>query len=360
MVMEEMAKPRPAFVLHRGQYDAPREQVQPATPESVLSFPDHLPKNRLGLSKWLFDAKNPLTARVTVNRYWQLFFGKGLVKSAHDFGNQGNLPTHPQLLDWLAVSFRESGWDVKKLMKLIAMSATYRQSSKAGPQTLAVDAENLYLARGPQYRLPAEMIRDNALAASGLLVHQIGGESVKPYQPEGLWTEKNNFSHILFDYVPSTGDSLYRRSMYSFIRRTSPHPAMIAFDATSRDVCMVKREITNTPLQALVLLNDPQFVEAARVMAVRVQKEAGESLDKQLELAFRLTTGRKPRTQEIHLLSDLYQLQYTRFGKNPKQAEELLRVGEYRQEPGLDKTKTAALAMVANTLISHDESYMKR
>jgi hypothetical protein len=360
MVMEEMPKPRPAFVLNRGQYDAPKEQVQPATPESVLSFPDNLPKNRLGLSKWLFDAKNPLTARVTVNRYWQLFFGKGLVKTAHDFGNQGNLPTHPQLLDYLAVSFRESGWDVKKLMKLIVMSATYRQSSKADKETQAIDTENLYLARGPQYRLPAEMIRDNALAASGLLVSWVGGESVKPYQPEGLWTEKNNFSHMLFDYVPSKGDSLYRRSMYSFIRRTSPHPAMIAFDATARDVCMVKREITNTPLQALVLLNDPQFVEAARVMAVRVQKEAGTELEKQLELAFRLTTGRKPRNKETDLLKDLYQSQYTRFSKNSKQADELLQVGEYRQEPNLDKTKTAALAIVASTLINHDESYMKR
>ncbi|MDO1451179.1 DUF1553 domain-containing protein [Rhodocytophaga aerolata] len=360
MVMEEMSKPRPAFVLNRGQYDAPKEKVQPATPESVLSFPDNLPKNRLGLSKWLFDARNPLTARVTVNRYWQLFFGKGLVKTAHDFGNQGNLPTHPQLLDWLAVSFRESGWDVKKLMKLIVMSATYRQSSKANKETLAIDAENLYLARGPQYRLPAEMIRDNALAASGLLVSWVGGESVKPYQPEGLWTEKNNFSHMLFDYVPSKGDSLYRRSMYSFIRRTSPHPAMIAFDATARDVCMVKREITNTPLQALVLLNDPQFVEAARVLAVRVQKEAGAELEKQLELAFRLTTGRKPRHQEIDLLKELYQSQYTRFSKNSKQAEELLQVGEYKQESGMNKTKTAALAMVASTLINHDESYMKR
>lgn len=360
MVMEEMPKPRPAFVLNRGQYDAPREQVQPATPQSVLNFPDNLPKNRLGLSKWLFDANNPLTARVTVNRYWQLFFGKGLVKTAHDFGSQGNLPTHPLLLDWLAVTFRESGWDVKKLMKLIVMSATYQQSSKSSKEVLAADAENIYLARGPQYRLPAEMIRDNALAASGLLVSWVGGESVKPYQPEGLWTEKNNFSHMLFDYVPSKGDSLYRRSMYSFIRRTSPHPAMIAFDATARDVCMVKREITNTPLQALVLLNDPQFVEAARVMAVRVQQEAGDILEKQLELAFRLTTSRKPRSKEIDLLKELYQSQYTRFSKNSKQADELLQVGEYRQEPGLDKIKTAALAMVASTMINHDESYMKR
>lgn len=363
MVMEEMKKPRPTFVLNRGQYDAPKEQVQPSTPQSVLSFPENLPKNRLGLSKWLFDAKNPLTARVTVNRYWQLFFGLGLVKSSHDFGNQGSLPTHPQLLDWLAIRFRESGWDVKKLMKLIAMSATYRQSSKANKSTIKmeeVDPENIYLARGPQYRLPAEMIRDNALAASGLLVKQVGGESVKPYQPEGLWTEKNNFSHLLFDYIPSKGDSLYRRSMYSFIRRTSPHPAMIAFDATARDVCMVKREITNTPLQALVLLNDPQFVEAARVMAVRVQKEGGNELDKQLELAFRLSTGRKPKIKEIELLKELYQSQYAQFRKNPSKADEMLKVGEYKQETALDKMKTAALAMVASTMLNHDESYMKR
>jgi hypothetical protein len=245
-------------------------------------------------------------------------------------------------------------------MKMIAMSATYRQSSRADKQILEADPENVYLARGPKYRLPAEMIRDNALAASGLLVKQIGGESVKPYQPEGLWTEKNNFSHILFDYVPSKGDSLYRRSMYSFIRRTSPHPAMIAFDATARDVCMVKREITNTPLQALVLLNDPQFVEAARVMAVRVQKEGGNELNRQLELTFRLATGRKPKTEEITLLQDLYQSQYSRFSKNAAEAGELLRVGEYKQETELDKVKTAALAMVASTMLNHDESYMKR
>jgi hypothetical protein len=360
MVMEEMARPRPTFVLDRGQYDAPRERVQPATPQRVLPFPSTLPKNRLGLSKWLFDAKNPLTARVTVNRYWQLFFGRGLVKTAHDFGNQGNLPTHPQLLDWLAVSFRESGWDVKKLMKLIVLSATYRQSSRADKDTYAVDPENLYLARGPQCRLSAEMIRDNALAASGLLVRHVGGESVKPYQPEGLWTEKNNFSQILFDYVPSKGDSLYRRSMYSFIRRTSPHPAMIAFDATARDVCVVKREVTNTPLQALVLLNDPQFVEAARVLAVRVQKEAGPTLEQQLELTFRLTTGRKPKSQELAVLKELYGSQYARFRKKGGQAEALLQVGDYQQVPGLDKPKTAALAVVASTMINHDEFYMKR
>ena len=360
MVMEEMARPRPTFVLDRGQYDAPRERVGPATPRQVLPFPATYPKNRLGLAKWLFDARNPLTARVTVNRYWQLFFGKGLVKTAHDFGNQGSLPTHPQLLDWLAVTFRESGWDEKQLLKMIVLSATYRQSSRADQAPYAADPENVYLARGPQYRLPAEMIRDNALAASGLLVRHVGGESVKPYQPEGLWTEKNNFSQILFDYVPSTGDSLYRRSMYSFIRRTSPHPAMIAFDATARDVCTVKREITNTPLQALVLLNDPQFVEAARVLAVRVQQEAGPALAPQLELAFRLTTGRQPKPPELAVLTQLYGSQYARFRKNPGQAGELLRVGAYRQEPGLDKPKTAALAVVAGTLFNHDAFYMKR
>ncbi|QHT68524.1 DUF1553 domain-containing protein [Rhodocytophaga rosea] len=359
MVMEEMKQTRPAFVLNRGQYDSPKEKVNPATPQSVMSFPENLPKNRLGLSKWLFDARNPLTARVTVNRYWQLFFGQGLVKTSHDFGNQGNLPSHPELLDWLAITFRESGWDVKKLMKLIAMSATYRQNSRADKQLLETDPDNKFLARGPKYRLPAEMIRDNALAASGLLVRWVGGESVKPYQPEGLWTEKNNFSHMLFDYVPSKGDSLYRRSMYSFIRRTSPHPAMVAFDATARDVCMVKRETTNTPLQALVLLNDPQFVEAARVMAIRLQKE-GDELEQQLELAFRLTTGRKPKEKEIEVLKQLYQSQYTQFTHNTNQAEELLGVGEYKQEDGIDKAKTAALAMVASTLFNHDESYMKR
>jgi hypothetical protein len=242
----------------------------------------------------------------------------------------------------------------------MVMSATYRQSSQTDEKMLETDPHNVYLARGPRHRLPAEMIRDNALATSGLLVRQTGGESVKPYQPPGLWREKNNFSHMLLEYRQSSGDSLYRRSMYTFIRRTSPHPAMLAFDATGRDVCMVKRESTNTPLQALVLLNDPQFVEAARVMAVRVQMEGGIATRDQLEYLFRLATCRKPKPVELDMLDDLYQDQHKFYVNNRKKAAELLHVGEYRQEKGLDQAHTAALAVVANAMISHDEFYMKR
>lgn len=360
MVMEEMPEPRPMYVLDRGQYDSPTEQVQPGTPENILTFPDSLPKDRLGLSMWLFDKDNPLTARVTVNRYWQMIFGKGLVKTSEDFGNQGSLPTHPELLDWLAVTFRDSGWNIKELLKLMVMSATYRQSSSSDELQQTRDPENLWLGRGPSQRLQAEMIRDNALAASGLLVRQVGGESVKPYQPEGLWTEKNNFSYVLHDYYQSKGEDLYRRSLYTFIRRTSPHPAMIAFDAHPRDVCTVRREITNTPLQALVLLNDPEFVEAARVMAERIQLEAGSDLNDQLILAFRLSTGRRPKANELEILRGLYHSQYQKYKQDARSAEALLSVGEYKSGIKVDKIKTAALTTVTNTILNHDESYTKR
>ena len=360
MVMQEMPKPRQTFVLSRGQYDSPMEKVKPATPEKVLTFSKKLPKNRLGLAQWLFQEENPLTARVTVNRYWQMLFGQGLVKTPHDFGSQGNLPTHPKLLDWLAVEFRESGWDIQKLLKTIVMSSTYRQSSIVNQEKRAQDPNNILLTRGASFRLSAEIIRDNALAASGLLVKKVGGESVKPYQPSGLWKEKTNFSAVLLEYRANHGDSLYRRSMYTFIRRTSPHPAMNAFDAPNRDVCIVKRENTNTPLQALVLLNDPQFVEAARVLAERMQKEGGQKLDDQITYAFRLVTGRKPKTKEVAILNKIFQKEKQNFEENPEKARELLSIGEYPKDDTLDQSTTAALAVVANTLISHDEAYMRR
>jgi hypothetical protein len=360
MVMEEMKQPRKTHVLQRGQYDMPAEPVVPATPAAVLNFDSKYPRNRLGLSQWLFDERNPLTARVTVNRYWQMFFGRGLVKTTHDFGNQGNMPTHPELLDWLAVNFREEGWDVKKLVKLIVTSATYMQNSHASKQLQETDPENIYLARGPKFRLSAETIRDNALAVSGLLVKKVGGESVKPYQPEGLWKEKSNFSFMLLEYIQGKGDDLYRRTMYSFIRRTSPPPSLLAFDAGARDVCTVKREATNTPLQALVLLNDVQYVEAARVLAVRLQKEAGADVTKQIELLFRLTTSRKPKADETTQLTQLYTAQLEKFRKNPAAASKLLSQGEYPVANGIDRIKTAALTIVSSTMLNHDECYTKR
>ncbi|MEM6840840.1 MAG: DUF1553 domain-containing protein [Bacteroidota bacterium] len=360
MVMEEEPEPRPMFVLARGAYDAPTEQVPPATPESVLQFPEELRRDRLGLANWLFSEENPLTARVTVNRYWQLIFGRGLVDTPHDFGFQGSLPSHPELLDWLAVTFRESGWDVKGLMKTMVMSGTYRQASVKDEKQVRDDPDNVWLARGPSRRLPAEIIRDNALAASGLLVEKVGGASVKPYQPEGLWIEKGNFSHELLYYEEDEGDSLYRRSLYTFIRRTSPHPAMVAFDAPNRDVCTVKRENTNTPLQALVLLNDPQFVEAARVMGQRLLANGGETTDEKIDYGFRLATGRKPTMREADILEGLFTEAKARFTSSPTQADSLLAIGEYPVDLRMDKAESAAWAMIASTLLNHDEFYTKR
>jgi len=360
MVLEEMPTPRTTYILERGQYTDLGEVVYPETPASLSPFSEEFPKNRLGLALWMFSDEHPLTARVAVNRYWQMIFGRGIVETAHDFGTQGALPSHPELLDWLAIKFRDSGWDVRYLLKLIMSSATYKQSAVATAEHLSGDANNIYLARGSSYRLQAEMIRDNALAASGLLSRTIGGESVKPYQPKGLWKDKNEFSGYLNNYIPDTGDSLYRRSMYTFIRRTSPHPAMTAFDAPDRSICTITREKTNTPTQALVLMNDPQFVEAARVLAERIQNEGGEDFDMQLQYAFRLLCSRKATTNEIELLTKQYHIALAKYQKEPAAAKTLLEIGEYPFDEHLDKIETAALAIVANTLMNFDEAYMKR
>ena len=360
MVMEEISPPRKSYVLRRGQYDAPTDEVKADTPTSILPFSEDYPRNRLGLAQWLFDEQNPLTARVTVNRYWQLFFGKGLVETSEDFGKQGSRPSHPDLLDWLAVEFRESGWNLKHLHKLIVTSATYQQSSDTTAENRSIDPENQHLARGPRHRLPAELIRDQALAASGLLVPTVGGPSVKPFQPEGLWIDKGNFSAKLLRYKPDTGEQLYRRSLYTFIRRTSPHPAMVAFDAPNRDICQVRRESTNTPLQALVLLNDPQFVEAARVFAERIQVEAGDSIEDQIVYAFRTVTSRNPSPEETSILRELLEEENKRLSEAPEAAKALLGTGSHPSNPELDPVKTAALAVLANTLLNHDSFYTKR
>jgi hypothetical protein len=289
-----------------------------------------------------------------------MLFGKGLVNTPQEFGVQGSLPSHPQLLDWLATVFVESGWDTKKLLKTIVLSHTYKQSSQFTKDMLEKDPYNYYLARSNSYRLPAEMIRDNALESSGLLVRDVGGKSVKPYQPEGLWIEKSSFSYKLMNYKESGGDSLYRRGLYTFIRRTSPHPAMIAFDAPNREVCIIKRENTNTPLQALVLMNDIQFVEASKMLAVRMQKEGGDSLDQQIKYGFRLTTSRYPKEEETKILKDLYNSQSQWFTSNKSEALKFLKVGNKQLEKEYLNSKTAALVMVANTLLNQDETYMKR
>lgn len=358
MVMQERSEPRSTFILDRGAYDAPTKEVDPGTPSSVMPFPGDLPRNRLGLARWLIHEDNPLTARVAVNRYWQMLFGKGIVKTSDDFGSQGELPTHPELLDWLALKFQASGWDVKALLKLMVTSATYRQSSVLNEKLVEQDPDNTWLARGPSYRMPAEMIRDNALAASGLLVKEIGGRSVKPYQPEGLWEELAIRNATV--YEPDTGKNLYRRGIYTIWKRSSPPPSMIIFDASDKYVCMVKRQNTNTPLQALVLLNDPQYVEAARVLAEKMIRKGGEDVDRQIAYGFKVLTSRDPRSRELGLLKELYDGQLAKYQKDPASAAMLLQVGEYPASTTLPKNEVAAMTLVATTLMNYDEAVFKR
>lgn len=360
MVMKEMDEPRPAYVLIRGAYDNKGEEVSPGTPASILAFPDALPANRLGLSQWLFSDANPLTARVAVNRYWQTLFGRGLVATPEDFGNQGALPSHPALLDWLAVTFRESGWDTRALLKKIVMSHTYRQASEADSLKRALDPSNELLGRGPRNRLSAEMIRDHALAASGLLVHRTGGPPVKPYQPAGLWEEKSGAP-----YEPDSGEGLYRRSVYTFWKRTSPPPSMIAFDAARRNQCIVRRQSTNTPMQALVLLNDPQFIEAARVLAERSYQEAGASTGDRLSYMFRLSTGRLPTPDEAAVLHDTFQEQRSLFAAPADEgpanaAQPLLSVGEKPAAPDIPPDELASYTIVASLILNLDATIVKR
>lgn len=359
MVMREKDPPRKTYVLDRGMYDAPKEEVQPGTLSDVLPFSSALPPNRLGLARWLLHPENPLTARVIVNRYWHLLFGRGIVSTLEDFGNQGDLPSHPELLDWLAVEFMASGWDVKALLRLIVTSATYCQSSAASKALMEKDPKNELLARGPRHRLPAEMIRDNALVASGLLVDKIGGPSVKTYQPEGLWS-KTHFSRLLVNYEPDRGEKLYRRSMYTFIRRTAPPPTMTVLDATDRSMCIVRRQTTSTPMQSLLLLNEPQLIEASRLIAERVIKEGGESIEEQINHAFRLLTSRKLREEEMPLMVELYQQEYEKYSEDEAGATALLQVGDYLRDSSLETAKVAALTVVANIMMNYDEVYTKR
>jgi hypothetical protein len=359
MVMEDMPKPRKTYLLSRGVYNQYLEEVQTGTPESVLPFPEDYPKNRLGLAKWLVNEDNPLTSRVTINRYWQMIFGTGLVKTTGDFGIQGELPSHPELLDWLAGEFMESNWDLRKMLKLMVMSSTYKQSSYADSEKYEADPDNRYYARGSSYRWPAEIIRDNALASSGILQKKIGGPSTKPYQPEGLWEELGNFSYKLYSYKQDTGANLHRRSLYTFTRRFSPAPFMTTFDAGNREICITRRVNTNTPLQALNLLNDPQFVEASRSLSERMLKEK-VSLDEQLTHGFRLSTGVTPSPQLLATLREHYQSAFAHFQKHPNLADSLLAVGEIPRDIRLDKTKAAALTIVANSIFNFDETYMKR
>lgn len=307
MVMEEVADLRNTYILNRGAYDAPTaQQVEGGMPSNILNFDARLPKNRLGLAQWLFDSKNPLTSRVAVNNLWQQFFGMGIVATPSDFGNQGALPTHPELLDWLAVTFMEEGWDTKKMIKRIVMSATYQQSSKPTALQLSIDPKNQYLSVFPRQKLTAEMIRDNVLVSSGLFVDKIGGPSVKPYQPPGLWDEMTggSTSNSLKRYIMSTDGNQYRRSLYTFWKRTVPPPGMITFDASTRDYCSVERQKTSTPLQSLILLNDPQVQNAAEAIASLIlSSEIKKDKDRIITL-HRKITGRKPSRKALSEMID--------------------------------------------------------
>ena len=359
MVLGDLQKPRPTYILDRGMYDAPTEEVHPGVPEAVMPFKDEFPQNRFGLSKWLFDKQNPLTARVFLNRLWQMHFGRGLVETADDFGNQGSLPSHPELLDWLAVEFMESGWDIKKMQKLLVMSSVYQQSSEMKPELLAIDADNVLLARGPSTRMTAEMVRDNAIAISGLLSSKIGGPSEYPYQPEGLWNEITNKSWR-YKYKQEPGEGLYRRSLYTIWKRTSAPPAMQIFDVGDRSVCTVKRRQTSTPLQALVLLNDPQFVEASYILAENIIDQAGDQTDQQLEQAFQMSTGRLPRSNELKILQQFLKDELQRFSLKKEDAIAYLNMGETKIRNTSDPVSVASLATVINGIMNTSEGYTIR
>jgi hypothetical protein len=359
MIMKDSADIRPTRILRRGNYDQPADTVEMATPAAILPFStSKYAKNRLGLAQWMLDPANPLTARVYVNRIWNEIFGRGLVKTVGDFGMQGELPSHPELLDWLSVEFRESGWDIKKLIRMIVTSTTYRQSITRSEKKLQQDPDNKYYSYFPRMRLTAELQRDLLLSASGILNPEIGGPSVKPYQPKGVWESTTSGRGELARYIQDKGDKLYRRGLYNFIKRTAPPPALLIMDASTRDQCEVTRSRTNTPLQALVLMNDPQLLEAARVLAQRsMNMNLAENTI--LERVFRLVVCRKPTDKELKMLDQYYQQQKARFEKEKSKASAFLKSGEFEQISTKDLAGTAALMQVNQMLFNLDETTVK-
>jgi hypothetical protein len=360
MVMQEMDAPRDTFILLRGQYDKKGEKVAANVPKFLPPLPKGAKLNRLALARWLVDANHPLTARVTVNRYWQMYFGTGIVKTAEDFGTQGEWPTHPELLDYLATEFVQSGWDVKKMQRLLVTSATYRQSSLATAELREKDPENRLLARAQRLRLHAEFIRDQALAISGLINPEIGGASVSPYQPPGLWEELasrlDGANWTAQTYKQSKGTDLYKRTMYTFWKRTSPPPTLVTFDAPDREVCTVRRARTNTPLQALVLMNDPTYIEASRKFAERILKEGGTSVNEKMTFAFRTVLTRSPKDAELQILRKMFDEQLVVYQNDRNAAEKLLKVGESPRDDKLDLAELAAWTMIASALLNLDET----
>ena len=357
-VMQEKGEPAMAFILSRGEYDKRKDQVSPDTPSAMPPFPKDAPRNRLGLAQWLLSKDHPLTSRVTVNRFWQEVFGQGIVRTSGDFGITGELPSHPELLDWLAVEFREQGWDIKKLFKLMVTSSTYRQAAQTTPEKLQKDPGNRLLARGPRFRMDAEMVRDSALAASGLLVPKIGGPSVRPYQPDGVWEAVAMIGSNTRDYKRDTGENLYRRSMYWFWKRSAPPASMEIFNAPAREQCTVRRERTNTPLQALVTLNDPQFVEAARVLAEKAIK-SGETPEARVDFITRRIISRTLKPAEMEVvkasLGDLLQ----HYQASAEEAGKVVAVGDTPADKSVDPIHLAAWTMLTNELMNLDEVLCK-
>ncbi|MEJ7593545.1 MAG: DUF1553 domain-containing protein [Planctomycetaceae bacterium] len=358
LVMEELPEPRDTHVLLRGQYDQPGAVVEPGIPAIFTNWPADAPRNRLGFARWLVSQENPLTARVAVNRFWKQCLGEGLLRTLNDLGTQGAPPTHPELLDWLAATFRDSGWNIKAILKQIVMSRTYRQDS-GFPDAPPTDADllNRWLARGPRFRMSAEMIRDHALAVSGLLRPQIGGPSVKPYQPPGLWEEVSYNAEDT--YVQDSGDGLWRRSLYTYIKRQAPPPSLLAFDGPTREKCTVQRPSTNTPLQSLILLNDPTYVEAARVLATRVLQTNFDD-DTRLRQLVRRVLSRFPDDHELSLLRGLLQRQREHFLVTPANAKMLVAVGEWKLDESIEVIELAAMTVVAHTLLNLDEAMTRR
>lgn len=354
-VMQEKNEPAMAFILSRGEYDKRLDQVTPDTPDIFPPFPEGLPKNRLGFAQWLVMPGQPLTARVTVNRFWQEVFGTGIVKTAGDFGVAGELPSHPELLDWLALDFENNGWDVKRLFKTLVMSSTYRQSAAVSPEKLEKDPQNRFLARGPRFRMDAEMVRDHALAVSGLLVSRIGGPSVKPYQPPGIWEAiAMNVSNTR-SYDQSTGEDLYRRSLYTFVKRMAPPASLEIFNAPNREYCAVRRERTNTPLQALVTLNDEQFVEAARNLAQISIKEGGETFGARLHVLSMRLIGRDFTAAEQAIIQSSLEGLRTYYEANPDAARQVIRFGQSKADETIPAEELASWTMLANELMNLDE-----
>jgi hypothetical protein len=357
MVMRELPNRRPTHLLFRGQYDQPRDEVQPDVPEFLFPFPASAPRTRLGLAQWLTDPRNPLTARVVVNRFWQSIFGHGIVKSSGDFGYQGDYPSHPELLDWLATRFIDSGWNVKQLIRLMVTSATYAQSSDSSPDLNERDPENLLVARGPRQRLTAEMLRDQALFVSGLLYDKLGGPPVFPYQPTNLYkgiVVAANYPGT--SYTESRGQDLYRRSLYTFWKRTVPYPALSIFDVPDREVCVVQRSKTDTPLQALALMNDPVQLEAARKLAERMLLEAGTTPQERLDFAFEIATARKPQPEERQAVLALLEKRLAAYREDPAAAKAFISVGDSKPNAALDAVELASYANLASLILNLDET----